>query len=152
MVIGPMPKQPTSKKDRASEFLSAALRHVTDADRLLATSPDQSWHLAGFGPECARKACLDHDWWDRVLGHDLTDFVGPVLEIALALDVRAARYDLSSLTTRYPVLAQWDPNCRYDETGTRDQKVARPLVDAALDLTARVAAELWMDGHVEIRS
>ena len=37
-------------------LLSAARRHITDAEHLLEPglhqSQDQAWHLAGFAPEC----------------------------------------------------------------------------------------------------
>ena len=146
-----MPKKKAiPEQDRASDLLSAALRHVSDAEHLLATSPDQSWHLAGFGPECARKACLGDDWWDKALGHELTDFVEPVLELALALDVRAARYGVAGFTARYPSLAEWRPDARYEKTGTRKAEDAKPLVEAAAQLTCRLAAELWMDGRVVV--
>lgn len=39
-------------------LVSAALRHINDARTLLATSPVQAAYLAGYGPECARKAAL----------------------------------------------------------------------------------------------
>jgi hypothetical protein len=47
----------------AVDLLSAALRHVRDAEHLATPnhsgySPDQAHHLAGFGPECAQKATL----------------------------------------------------------------------------------------------
>lgn len=45
--------------DRALDLLSAALRHVRDAETLAtsaddARSLDQAFHLAGYGPECER--------------------------------------------------------------------------------------------------
>lgn len=123
-------------------------RHVRDAERLLSHSPDQSWHLAGFGPECARKACLDDPWLDRVLGHDFTDASDAVLDIALALDVRASRYRLTDILQRHPALASWNVGSRYERTGTRSKKSAGELVDQAAQLTWRLAAELWMDGRV----
>ena len=60
----------------AVDLLSAALRHVRDAEHLATPnhsghSPDQAYHLAGFGPECARKATLYHRLFDKPLGHTL---------------------------------------------------------------------------------
>lgn len=40
----------------SGRLISAALRHVRDAEQLLTSSPDQAWHLADFGPECIRKS------------------------------------------------------------------------------------------------
>jgi hypothetical protein len=135
---------------RGSILVSAALRHVDDAEHLLARSPDQSWHLAGFGPECARKACLEEGWLDRSLGHDLNGISDDVLEFALSFDVRAARYSLADLARRYPKLSAWHVESRYDATGTRTEMEARLLVHDASEFTYALAAELWMDGRVSI--
>jgi hypothetical protein len=134
--------------DRATDLISAALRHVRDADDLLRASPDQSWHLAGFGPECARKACLQEKWLDHALGHDLAEWSDEVLDLALALDTQAGRYEVRDLASRFPVLASWRVKSRYDRTGTRTEPQARALVEQAADLTYELAAELWMDGII----
>jgi hypothetical protein len=136
--------------DRASALLSAALRHVMDAERLLATSPDQSWHLAGFGPECARKACLRDGWLDRALGHELTAPGDAVLEVALALDVGASRYRMTGLGSRTTQLPAWRPDCRYERTGTKTSGQARSIVEEAADVVDEVACDLWMDGRVQV--
>ena len=58
-------------QQRRASFISAALRHTRDAEHLLASGPhrslDQAFHLAGFGPECARKACLSESWADKTI-------------------------------------------------------------------------------------
>jgi hypothetical protein len=134
--------------DRATDLVSAALRHVRDADGLLKTSPDQSWHLAGFGPECVRKACLERGWLDRVLGHDLAKWSDEVLEVALALDAQAGRYEVRDLASRFPKLTCWAVGSRYDRTGTRTESEAQELVEQAAELTYELAADLWMDGVI----
>lgn len=137
---------------RQSQLLSAALRHVEDAAYLLPRSPDQSWHLAGFGPECVRKACLDEHWLDKALGHDLATAGDDVLELAGALDVRAARYRLTGVHSRYPLLAEWRVEARYERTGARTGSTAKQIVKQAANLTYELAAALWMDGRVDIWS
>ena len=134
--------------DRSSDLISAALRHVRDADDFLQTSPDQSWHLAGFGPECARKACLEQTWLDRVLGHDLSEVSDGVVEVALALDVQAARYEVRDFANRFPRLKLWSVETRYDRTGTHSETEARALVEEAAALTYALTADLWMDGRI----
>lgn len=129
--------------------MSAALRHVRDADRLLETSPDQSWHLAGFGPECARKACLEEAWLNLVLSHDLGERSDHILEFALALDVQANRYEVRNLERRFPDLKTWKVSSRYKRTGTYSTNEAEALVQQAATLTYELAAELWMDGRIE---
>lgn len=132
--------------DRSTSLISAAMRHVCDASRLLDTSPDQSWHLAGFGPECARKACLSESWFDRLLGHDFAD---EVLELALALDVQAARYEVHDLRVRHPTLRRWSVESRYERTGSRSHVDASNLVTEAKGVTYAIASELWMDGRID---
>jgi hypothetical protein len=131
------------------ELASAAMRHVRDAEDLLSSSPDQSWHLAGFGPECVRKACLEQSWLDRALGHDLAEVSDRVLEVALALDALAARYDIRHFSGRYPELRRWRVESRYEPTGTHTAAAARELVNEAAALTYALAAELWMDGRIQ---
>ncbi len=62
-----------SMTPRQLDLLSAARRHIADAEHLLAhgahRSEDQAWHLAGFGPESVRKACLE--------GRDARSRLGP---------------------------------------------------------------------------
>lgn len=85
-------------KQRQLDFLSAALRHMRDAEHLLGpgehTSLDQAYHLSGFGPECARKATLSRGSLDKALGHLGEDGNDETLEIALVMDAGAARYRL----------------------------------------------------------
>jgi hypothetical protein len=84
-------ESPAVGKKRAAQsahlaLFSAALRHLRDAEHLAdATTPhgslDQAYHLAGFAPECGRKATIAADWMNKALGHDL----GVVDEIMAAL-------------------------------------------------------------------
>ena len=89
---------------------SAALRHVRDARRLTegaAPSFDQAWHLAGFGPECARKAALVDKAAHKRLGHDLHQ--PELLAWALSIDTRAARS-----VRRHAPTTDWQPDHRYE--------------------------------------
>jgi hypothetical protein len=117
----------------ALSLLSAALRHVRDAEHLAAphanNSLDQAYHLAGFGPECARKALLEIRWLDKAIGHA---FLGPsegVIEMALALDPFARRYRTTEWGTVFPTLSNWTQNVRYDPTNTYSERNVRPMVD-----------------------
>jgi len=131
-----------------SALLSAALRHARDAEALLAASPDQAWHLAGFGPECARKACLSERWADKAVGHDWTSSAEALLEVAISMDARAARLDLAGWAQRAPLLARWRPEHRYNRTGANVADAAG-LVEGCAGLVARVHADLWMDGALQ---
>lgn len=134
-------------------MLSAALRHVRDAETLLQTSefpksPDQAWHLAGFGAECLRKACLDDSLLYQALGHDLGAKTEPLVEWGISLDPHAWRYKLASWCTRLPNLAEWQPAHRYERTGTRTSAVVASFVAEITQLVDSTFADLWADGRL----
>lgn len=104
--------------------VSAALRHIRDAEALLDSSPDQAWHLAGFGPECMRKAVLTLPWVGKALGHDVDGSELVVLDLALDLDAHARRHAGISRLTALAPLNDWRPAHRYDPTGTWKTKAA----------------------------
>lgn len=131
-------------------LLSAALRHTRDARALLVTSPDQAWHLAGFGPECARKAALSERFFDQVLGHDWTPASEEILELAISLDARAWRLRLDGWGAALPALARWRPADRYHRTG-RHAHEAETLVSECEARVDRLLADLWMDGDLTTR-
>ena len=126
-------------------LLSAALRHVRDAERLLADSPDQTYHLAGFGPECARKAVLDFRWADKAIGHSLTLETERLVDFLAALDPRAQHY-LPKLPT---TLKGWQPQVRYNKTGTTSPDSAEELLAQARESTQGLLVTLWADGRID---
>lgn len=131
---------------RRSDLISAALRHVRDAEDLLSHSPDQAFHLAGFGPECARKATLMSDWFDKAIGHGMSGSVDQLLEVASSLDSDASRYRISGWADRYNALKKWTEQARYERTGTRSREVARGLLDEAREIVEDLTLALWADG------
>lgn len=145
---------------RATEFstrqlvlISAALRHVRDAAYLLdASHPgqsiDQAFHLAGFGPECARKALLGDRVFDKVLGHRFDAGVELVLDAALALDPQARRYSPRGWAARYPALPTWSEQSRYYATGTKTDASARPVVEQAARAVHDTVVALFADGRI----
>jgi hypothetical protein len=138
---------------KALSLLSAALRHTQDAEHLATpnrpyTSFDQAFHLAGFGPECARKSTLSQRWSDKPLGHALGRPADAILEFALALDPIAARYSPHDWSARYPALSAWDPQCRYEETGRRAPPEVERLVLEARRSVDEIVAALWADGRL----
>jgi hypothetical protein len=137
----------------ALALVSAAIRHIRDAEHLVgdpahaSASPDQAWHLAGFAPECVRKATLERRSWDKVLGHRFDTDAETTISIAQAVDPAAVRYELADWTARFPILAEWDPACRYDRTGTWASR-APALVAEARAALGDVLAALWADGRI----
>lgn len=119
----------------ASDLASAALRHVRDAEHLLAEgdhqSVDQAYHLAGFGPECIRKAALSARWGDKIIGHDFSTDGEALLDVLVSLDPHGVRAGAGDFSRRFPKLARWDVNRRYARTGTIDEEQARDLVEEA---------------------
>lgn len=137
--------------DRAAGLLSAALRHLRDADLLLTPagehgyiSPDQAFHLAPFGPECARKAALDAPWLDKLLGHDHGCLVDGLFELAEALSLHTAHVPPNTAG-----LENWHIECRYRRTGTVTPAEARKLVDAAREFVDDTVMRLWCDGRLD---
>jgi hypothetical protein len=147
------PKSPLTLNSKALDFLSAALRHARDAEHLLDegmgyTSPDQAYHLAGFAPECARKAVLAERWLDKALGHGIESTAEEVLEFALSLDPLARRYDPAGNRARWPALAGFRVEARYERTGTRDRASAEALCREAREAVDATVLALWTDGRI----
>lgn len=137
----------------ASDLASAALRHVRDAEHLLTAgdhqSVDQAYHLAGFGPECIRKAALSARWGDKVIGHDFSEDLEAQLDVLIALDPLSVRAGAEGFARRFPEIATWDVSGRYERTGTIDEAEARKLVEAARRAVDETLLTLWLDGRLD---
>lgn len=133
-------------------LVSAALRHVRDAEHLVAegpdASPDQAYHLAGYGPECMRKATLSVRWFDKAIGHRFDDNTEAALEFAIALDPLAERYSPRRFGARFPALASWREDARYEATGSRTRADADRCVREAREATNDLLFALWADGRL----
>jgi hypothetical protein len=135
-----------------NSLISAALRHLRDAEHLAEPgnfqSVDQALHLAGFGPECARKACLSLRWADKALGHELGPAGEATVELAISLDPAAQRYHARGWPSRFPLLQRWNPQCRYEATGTADEPLTRQLLAEARQAVSETVLALWTDGQL----
>lgn len=145
--------QPASKVTRTIQLISAALRHLGDAEHLAGAganqSLDQAFHLAGFAPECARKACLTEAWLDKAIGHDLSTLSDELLEFALSLDAHAQRYQPMAWATRYPALAKWNPESRYKKSGSYLKANVDALLAAAKEATTDLLVLHFADGNLD---
>jgi len=140
-------------------LLSAALRHLQDAEHLAAAHPGQSLnqaeHLVGFAPECARKACLSTNWTDKLMGHDLSFRAENLLELAISLDAYAARYPIKNWPAVFSRLASWKPEVRYERTTRNSTEVSalevkvRELLDEAKQAVDSVLIGLYVDGQLD---
>jgi hypothetical protein len=144
---------PLTLSPHAASFISAALRHIRDAEHLLESpsahcSPDQAYHLAGFAPECARKGTLSLRWLDHLIGHAVDPFSEELLELAIALDPIAHRYNPLAYATRYPTLVGWTVDARYEHTGTRKVPEATAICAEAREAVDAVVIALWADGRL----
>jgi hypothetical protein len=148
----PRRSKPLALSATAVDLASAALRHVRDAEHFLGAGPDasvdQAYHLAGFGPECARKACLSLRWLDKEIGHGASVLADQLVELLLAIDPVGHRYDPRDYRTRHPELSQWTVDCRYERTGTRTPAQAQALCREARAAVDAIIAALWADGRV----
>jgi hypothetical protein len=133
---------------------SAALRHVEDARALVASSPVQASYLAGYGPECARKAALtfatekEAEELDKAVGHGVGDDAEVALALVCALDPLAVRYTLRDWKSRKPDLKHWKDWFRYARSDSLTPKYAQRMLDAAEGLVDEVLAALWADGRL----
>jgi hypothetical protein len=139
--------------EKAQSLLSAALRHTRDAEHLADTSApgsslDRAYHLAGYGPECARKSILSIRWFDTVIGHRFSPSTEKVIEFALALDPPARRYDVQGWHGRCPAIERWTEVSRYEATDTYSKADVDALVAEARVTVDRVLFSLWVDGRV----
>ena len=132
---------------RSAAFASAALRHLRDARMLARPSLDQAWHLVGFGPECALKACLSQEWQPRAVGHQTT-LTGVAAEWILELDPIARR---RGATAPSDPLQGWTTNVRYDRTGTAAASNIDidAVIAVATQAVERQLADLWTSGDLE---
>ena len=136
---------------RAAGLLSAALRHIRDAEHLADASHshaslDEAFHLAGFGPECARKATMSDGSLDKAIGHGAG--MREALDAALALDVVAHRYGVSTTTDAFPALGKWTVDCRYAPTGSFPLPDVGAVLAEARVIVDAISLALWADGRI----
>ncbi len=135
------------------DFISAAVRHVRDAELLLAKqSRDQAWHLAGFSHECARKAYLEGSWVAKTLGHDFTLGSELVLEVAEALDPRVSRYPVTNWVGQHPEIRDWLPKHRYERSGSSKDRPVEALVSSARHAVDECMVSLLLDARLDMES
>jgi len=138
---------------RARNLVSAALRHARDAEYLLDTSHsghsiDQAYHLAGFGPECIRKSTIALRCFDHVIGHQLGQRAEFLLDFIVGVDPWAARYHPKDWEVKFPALAAWSEQSRYEKTGNRTQAGVTEVVEQARHVVDEIYLALWMDGRI----
>jgi hypothetical protein len=109
---------------------------------------DQAYHLAGFGPECARKAVLSKSTFDLAIGHGVGESAEVGLRAALALDPGAHRYRVTHWAKRFPALARWTEQARYEETGSRKPDEVAALLVESRSVVDAIVFSLWADGRL----
>lgn len=135
-------------------FVSAALRHIQDASQLVSSSPVQAFYLAGYGPECVRKAALtfpDEKVQEQIqfaIGHGFKKHAETALSIAMDVDPMASRYGLSRWGTRQNILQEWNERCRYGRCDSIRVSKARKLIEKAEPVVTDVVLALWADGRL----
>lgn len=134
------------------DLLSAALRHIRDAEHLADVSHanaslDQAYHLVGFGPECARKSVLSKSAFDKAIGHSVEGGL-EALDVVLALDPSAHRYRISNWEIRYPALTKWTEQARYERTGSKSFADAAEVIKEASAIVNSLVFALWADGRI----
>lgn len=153
------PRPTIELNEEACNLVSAALRHLRDADTLLhakegRSSPDGAYYLAGFAPELVGKATLAERWLDRAIGHVDCYFGGRGLQaLSLAHDLDPIAYRYSRLDVgAYPFLQKWSTNVRYDRTDSIAISDANTLLSEASRITDDIILSMWADGRFPARS
>ncbi|HRG95499.1 MAG TPA: hypothetical protein PLR99_04560 [Polyangiaceae bacterium] len=118
---------------------------MNDARALLAASPLQAYHLAGFGPECARKALPGVATLAKQLGHTI-DADEALATLFAALDPALHRYPVFGWATRFPTYASWRPDVRYAATADQRRLAAAQVTDEAEAALEEVLYALYADG------
>jgi hypothetical protein len=137
-----------------ANLVSAALRHVRDAEHLLEQGPhrslEQVLHLVGFGPECVRKACIDEELADKALGHEIRGASDPIVDVLVAIDPSASRYRIDDQESELPLrMAHWTMNARYMMSGQGAEATAESLTKEARRFVDRCVEILWSDGVLD---
>jgi hypothetical protein len=124
-------------------LLSASVRHQSDAEFLLESSPDQSWHLAGYATECIRKASLTKEAYRKALGHEQGRDFDALFELVSALDPGALRLRVSGWADEGTRLHEWDEQHRYDARGAHAGQAKELVHETALHHDRTLTA-LWL--------
>lgn len=141
--------------DPQMSLVSAALRHIADAQTLLADSPVQAMYLAGYGPECIRKAALmrlpeeQEDQRNRAIGHRFDKPEETTLKLFCDSDTLASRYKLTDWKRQVNVLGDWKEDLRYGRSDSVPRARAQKLLESCERLTLHTLADLWADGRLE---
>jgi hypothetical protein len=85
-------------------------------------------------------------WLYRTIGHRFDQASETVLDVAVALDPLALRYEPKSWATRFPALAAWREDVRYDRTGSKPAEQVEALLAECREAVDRVVVGLWADG------
>lgn len=126
----------TVPRSSTDDMASAAWRHLHAAKALIADWPDEAWYIAGYGPECARKASLTDERLWRLMGHEAGD--AALLGWLLSLDARAVQVPETA--------TGWRPDVRYARTNTRTLAQAEAMVVDCWRDAGPILAGLWARG------
>ena len=135
-----------------SDFQQLADIRVNEAQVLLNSAPPQpdgAYYLAGYGVECALKACIakridQYDWPEKKFVQDIhTHNLVSLLQLA-RLDVllKADAATNATLATNWILVAAWNEQCRYVRSPL---SAAQDLVNAISDSSNGVLP--WIKVH-----
>lgn len=142
-------------------LVSAALRHLRDAEHLVEEGPhqsvDQALHLVGFASECVRKGGFDEQIVDHAIGHDVRDGTDAVVDFLVGYDPEAHRYGVHDDAIHLPLRYQhWRPDVRYEATGAAEERIGvvgvRSVIEEARTFTDERVEALWCDGIITVEA
>lgn len=137
------------------DYVSAAIRHTSDAEFLLGRGRvDNAGYLAGYGVECSLKAVvrLGGGLLPKALGHNLENLHGAALELATLLSPGIRRYRVEDGPRVSFLIHYWDPELRYERSGSMTVDQARSLVREARTRVRHIVHPMILDGLAGVSS
>ena len=137
------------KQSNGDDYPEAALRHLQDADVLLARDRfDGAAYLAGYVVECALKTLIQVETGRASRSHDLTSLRDEVGQLAAQAGVRTGRFYLAAAASlQASGILAWRPGMRYRDAELASNEAGTWLQDAH-DAYHRIVGELFLAGEI----
>lgn len=131
-------------------YISAAIKHLDDAELLLANARwDNAAYLAGYVAECALKSLLLVSPMPagKMLGHDVALMTDSASWLAFAIAPARRRYSLPTSPAFQELVRNWTPDDRYGRRGVISQTKAASRVQAAREVHLQILVGAILDGE-----
>lgn len=138
------------QQPNGDDYPEAALKHLQDADALVRSRRfDGAAYLAGYVVECALKALIQVESGQARHGHELTNLLDVLDELAVHAKTRTGRLYISAAVTlkTADVVGRWKPNRRYHGPGIAANE-AEAWLREACSAYERIVESLILEGAI----